>query len=104
MPKSPKESKGLPAEDAVFALIEGVSDEASFLRFVRGLAALRQPVDVLGAESGVRDAWANHSISEFLLAAAAWAKDSKFGDRPGPAPKNDWQAFALFLWAGKSYE
>jgi hypothetical protein len=90
---------------AAFATLESVVDEKSFLRFVEALAAERDAVEPLAETSdGFRGEWANQTISQFLHAASAWAKDSDFAQRPGPKPSNPWQLFATFLWAGRSYE
>jgi hypothetical protein len=91
--------------NALFATLESVADEQSFLRFVEALAAEREASEVLAETSdGFRGEWANQTIGQFLGAASAWAKDSDFGQRPGPRPGNPWRLFATFLWAGRSYE
>jgi hypothetical protein len=85
--------------------LEAVADESSFLRFVELLGADRKLADSAAPSSdGFQDAWANQTITSFLGAAAAWARDSGFGQHPGPKPNNSWQMFALFLWAGRGYE
>lgn len=53
---------------------------------------------------GFQSEWANSTIAEFLDASVRWASDSDFGLRPGPKPENQWQLFAMFLWAGRGYE
>jgi hypothetical protein len=92
-------------DDLLFHLLDEVEDEESFLVFVERLA-----VDRASAESsaqtldGFQGTWANQTILQFLEASSAWARDSKFGERPGPKPSNPWRQFAQFLIAGKSYE
>lgn len=91
--------------DALFELLESVSDEATFVAFSLALAAERASVEALTTTpDGFRGEWANQSIGQFLEAASAWAKDSQFGERPGPKPDNPWKLFALFLCAGRGYE
>jgi hypothetical protein len=86
-------------------LFVSVSDETSFLRFVKALAEERESIENLDSTiDGFKGEWANQTISEFLDAGASWAEDSDFGIRPGPKPKNPWQLFATFLWAGRGYE
>ena len=80
-----------------FDSITTVIDESSFIRFVEQLAAERRLADSLPLElDGFQGEWANQSIADFLSAAADWAKDSSFGQRPGPKPSNNWQLFAQF--------
>ena len=91
--------------DQLFEVLEGVTDESSFVRFVELLAADRQSADSLALTvDGFQGEWANQTIADFLEAASAWAKDSAFGEQPGPKPGNPWQLFATFLWAGRGYE
>ena len=92
-------------ESAVFEALESVTDEVSFVRFVEHLAAERRISETLPeTPHGFRGEWANQSIEHFLEAAVSWAKDSEFGQRPGPKAENPWKAFAMFMWAGRSYE
>ncbi|WP_374355415.1 hypothetical protein [Chitinimonas sp.] len=91
--------------DQLFAALHSVNDETSFLAFARALQADRESVD--GASltlDGFQGEWANHSISDFIERAVAWAGDSDFGVRPGPKASNPWALFAAFLWAGRGYE
>jgi hypothetical protein len=91
----------LEQEDALHRLLEAVHDEQSFLCFVDGLLS-GQPADEkpLLTSRDPQSRLANQSILKFLSQASKWAKDSKFGMRPGPQPHNLWQQFALFLWSG----
>lgn len=92
-------------DHAVFSALEATHDEASFLQFAEALTAERRQVDALpDTVDGFRGEWANQSISHFLEAAHAWAKDSDFGLRPGPKSSNQWRLFAEFLYAGRGYE
>ncbi|PPU68430.1 hypothetical protein XpiCFBP4643_10375 [Xanthomonas pisi] len=91
--------------DRLFEVLQAVQDEASFVGFAELLAADRRSADSLAATlDGFQGEWANQSIADFLEAACAWATSSSFGELPGPKPGNPWQAFALFLWAGRVYE
>jgi hypothetical protein len=93
------------ASDQLFEVLEAVADESSLIRFVELLVADRQSADSLSLTvDGFQGDWANQTIADFLEAASAWAKDSDFGERPGPKPSNPWQLFATFLWAGRGYE
>jgi len=49
-------------------------------------------------------AWENTTIESFLEAAAAWARDSQFGQTQGLKTANPWRVFATFLYCGKIYE
>lgn len=75
--------------------LEAVTDEATFLEFVRALANDRR------AEG---KAWQNDSIEDFLEAAGSWADDSGFGARQGLSAASPWKKFAVFLYCGKIYE
>ena len=91
--------------NALFAKLEAVADEASFVRFVDALAADRAASEALTQSAdGFQGEWASQTIGEFLAAASAWAADSGFGQRPGPRPENSWRLFAMFLYAGRGYE
>lgn len=93
------------ASDQLFESLDSVVDEHSFTRFVELLVADRQSSEDLALTvDGFQGEWANQTIAGFLEAAAAWAKDSAFGERPGPKFRNPWQLFAAFLWAGRGYE
>jgi hypothetical protein len=88
---------------------ESVTDEESFLAFVRNLEADRrlaaklEATDLHGLDSP--RGWQNSTIEQFLEAALAWADDSQFGRRQdlddGQSP---WRRFAVFLYCGKIYE
>lgn len=91
--------------DALSAALDDVVDGATFLHFVELLAAERKafeshPVSL----DGHAGPWANHTIADFLKAAAAWAADSDFGARAGIDSANPWKRCAYFLWAGRGYE
>ena len=87
-------------------LLAEVTDEASFLRFVRALtedyeadraeAKRRPPAPYSAGPLG----WENGTIGAFLEAGTAWAEDS--GDRG--LSKNPWHRCASILFAGKGYE
>jgi hypothetical protein len=91
--------------NTLYELLEAVSDERSFLDFVKALtqdrcASLELPITI----DGHQGEWTNQTIEGFLETAKSWAEDSQFGTHPGPKPSNSWKLFALFLWAGRGYE
>jgi hypothetical protein len=89
----------------LFASLEGVVNEETFLAFVEALAADRIAAGRMPVTAdGHQGEWANQSIDSFLDASRSWAEDSGFGSRPGPKPQNPWRLFASFLWAGRGYE
>lgn len=90
--------------------LERVTDQESFVAFVRALAQDRgsavqvdakSPSSPCGADAG---GWENTSIEAFLDAAVAWAEDSNFGATQGLATASLWRKFAAFLYCGKIYE
>ena len=91
--------------DELFESLEAVVDETSFAHFVSLLIDDRRIADSMAlTPEGFQGEWANQSIASFLEASHAWAKDSSYGDRPGPKLNNPWRVFAGFLWAGRGYE
>ncbi|HEU4664165.1 MAG TPA: hypothetical protein VFS55_09060 [Dokdonella sp.] len=85
--------------------LEAVEDSSSFMRFVECLSADRKSVEQLTLTcDGFQGEWANQSIADFLDAARTWAEDSAFGERQAAVRENPWKQFALFLWAGRTYE
>jgi hypothetical protein len=94
----------------LFELADAVTDQQSFLRFVKALIADREDevakervspsatYDTPGANG-----WYNHTIEDFLECATAWAESTGFGQTQG-APDNLWHRFANFLYCGKIYE
>lgn len=90
--------------------LERVTDQESFVVFVRALAQDRvtateseakNPAPPYGADAG---GWENKSIEAFLEAALAWAEDSNFGATQGLTTASLWRKFAMFLYCGKIYE
>ena len=79
----------------LYEQLETVTDEATFLEFVRALLSDRQTN---------AQAWQNDSIQGFLEASSSWAEDSDFGARQGLAAASTWKKFAVFLYSGKIYE
>jgi hypothetical protein len=79
----------------LYEQLEAVTDEATFLEFVRALAADRR---------NNAQAWESDSIQDFLEASSSWAEDSEFGARQGLAAASPWKKFAVFLYSGKIYE
>ena len=92
-------------KDPLFAALNDVHDETSFLVFARALLIDRQAVERMPLSlDGFRHQWANDSIAAFIEGAVAWSEDSDFGAGPGPKASNPWALFAAFLWAGRGYE
>ncbi|PKM20845.1 MAG: hypothetical protein CVV11_05005 [Gammaproteobacteria bacterium HGW-Gammaproteobacteria-15] len=91
-------------------LLDRVSDEESFLRFVRALQADRQDEvekkmrNPSSSYSSGANGWENGSIESFLDAAIAWAEDSNFGDSQNLSGASVWKKVATFLYCGKTYE
>jgi hypothetical protein len=92
------------------ALLNNVSDQATFLVFAKQLRADRvravaleksRPAPAYGPDAG---GWENIEIETFLGAAIAWAEDSEFGVSQGLSVSNPWKQFAVFLYCGKIYE
>lgn len=83
-----------------------VTDEATFLAFVDALVSSRLRGDAGDRDPFGRgpDGWENDTIAAFLEGAAAWARDSDFGERQGLAGASPWRRFATFLYCGKVYE
>jgi hypothetical protein len=75
--------------------LEAVTDEATFLIFVRALVADWR---------ANAEAWENSSIEDFLEASSSWAEDSEFGSTQGISTASPWKKFAVFLYCGKMYE
>lgn len=72
--------------------LEAVTDEATFLEFVRRLAADRRANAV---------AWENGSIEDFLEASSSWAEDSEFGSRQGFQPHRHGRSSPYSFTAGR---
>jgi hypothetical protein len=86
-----------------------VTDEPSFLAFVRELAADQRLAANLEKQEphrhGAPRGWQNATIEQFLEAAVSWAEDSDFGRRQELGPDaSPWRHLAVFLYAGKIYE
>lgn len=79
----------------LYEQLEKVTDEATFLAFVKTLVVDRR-IDT--------EHWENGSIEDFLEAASAWAEDSAFGSQQGLSLTSLWRKFATFLYSGKIYE
>jgi hypothetical protein len=95
---------------ALHDLLNDVTDQISFMVFVRALIADRrdaiarehaQPAPPYGPDAG---GWENDSINAFLEAAVAWATDRNMGQSEGLPPGPSWRTFAAFLYCGKGYE
>ena len=90
-------------------LADAVTDELSFLRFVKALTADRQDevekerVSPSSPYGPGANGWENHTIEDFLESATAWAESTGLGQGQG-LPDNPWRRFAAFLYCGKIYE
>jgi len=102
----------MDTSDDVWAALNAVNDQETFLVFVRKLIEDRK--DEVAREEvkpsmrygpGV-NGWENTSIEGFLDAAAAWAESTDFGQTGWPLleKENIWRRFAHFLYSVKVYE
>ena len=94
-------------ENEPHRLLEQVDGPYSFLKFRR--RASRRPDSVRKLDSsptpyGAAAGWENTTIEDFIESAAAWARDSQFGQTQGLGTANPWRIFATFLYCGKIYE
>lgn len=86
-------------------MLEHVKDRASFLAFIDALiadrrnSAAQERVNPSSPYSPDAGGWENSTIESFFGAALAWASDI---DQMPEEPS--WQAFATFLYLGKTYE
>lgn len=89
---------------AMFDALDEVHDRDSFLIFVD---ALRRDLEDAWAKEQEgpsspwgrgRNDWQNMSLTGFLEATVAWARDKPMPEEPS------WRDFAHFLFAGKVYE
>jgi hypothetical protein len=95
---------GIEDDMELMSLCDCVEDEATFIRFVKALAADFE--DSRGKEnasptspySPAANGWENTTINAFLDAATAWAHDSQ------TETSNPWKRAAQMLMAGKIYE
>ena len=91
-------------------LLEKVTDQETFLRFVRALIGDRldeeekEPIQPSSSWGPGANGWQNGSIAAFLDAATRWAVDTEMGERQGLPPGPSWKKFAVFLYHGKIYE
>jgi hypothetical protein len=92
------------------ALLDAVSDEDSFIRFLEALGADR--ADEVEREKETpsspygpgANGWENRSIEAFLESASSWAEASKYGLKLYKKPENPWKRCADILYMGKIYE
>jgi hypothetical protein len=86
--------------------LEAVTDEESFLTFVRALIKDRE--EEVGKEQDIfgrgPNGWENHTIEAFLEAAEGWAEATNLGASQGLGSASPWKRFAVFLYCGKIYE
>ena len=97
--------------DAMDDALKKVVDERTFIEFIYAVAADRADEVVKEREHTSspfgpgQNGWENHSIEDFLYAAATWAIASMDG-KPHLPPKstNPWRRCADILASGKVYE
>lgn len=91
-------------------LLEHVSDEASFICFIKALGAdfaherSLEDLSPSAPYGAGASGWENGSVDSFLDAAAAWADSSSRSSSYEGAVSNVWQRCAAILLAGKFYE
>ena len=89
-------------------LLEAVSDEKSFLAFVKALQEDRELAasaeKISGVLTSIQRGWENTTIESFLEAAHSWAEDTQLGATQDLANASPWKRFAVFLYCGKTYE
>jgi hypothetical protein len=83
-------------EKDLFALLETVIDEISFIKFLSTLEADWKKIG--------NDEWQNGTIGQFLEAAATWGMDSKDGLEFYKKPSNPWRRAADIMYMGKIFE
>lgn len=99
-------------EDELFAVLESVHDEETFLQF---LIALRDDREASKAEEEVSPSspygpdargWENTTIDRFFDAAVRWARASNKGLPLADyvLPLNPWRRCADILYVAKGYE
>jgi hypothetical protein len=99
-------------DDELFAVLESVHDEESFLQF---LLALRDDREASIAQEKVSPSspfgpdargWENTTIERFLDTAVRWARASQKGLPLADyvPPSNPWRRCADILYVAKSYE
>ncbi|WP_203226135.1 MULTISPECIES: hypothetical protein [Pseudomonas] len=91
-------------------LLERVSDEESFIRFIEALGSdfaserLQEETSPSSPYGPGALGWENGSVDSFLDAAASWATASTRRSLIDVAVLNVWQRCAAILLAGKFYE
>jgi hypothetical protein len=94
----------------LYALLDLVQDEASFIAFVEALAADFEEEQEIertkpsSPHSSGALGWENGTIGAMLGAAAAWANSSAMNSANKTAAHNPWRRCAHILFAGKFYE
>ena len=94
----------------LYALLDLVTDEASFIAFVNALAAdfeeeqeIERTTPSSPYSSGALG-WENSTIDAMLGAAAAWGNSSAMNPANNIAAQNPWRRCAHILFAGEFYE
>jgi hypothetical protein len=94
----------------LFAVLESVHDEETFLQFLLALRDDREasvaqeeasPSSPYGPDAG---GWENTTIELFLDTAVRWARDSVNGNPFYKRPQNPWRRCADILFGAKGYE
>lgn len=92
------------------AILDSVTDEQSFLRFVQALAddwedsqqkELGEPSSPYGPSA---NGWENGTVGAYLDAAGRWGEASIAGLKFYEKPSNPWRRAAEILHMGKLYE
>jgi len=94
----------------LFALLDTVVDEDTFIEFLSALEAdwnderEKEKVKPSAKFGPGANGWENGTIGNFLEAAGRWAIDSKDGLEFYRKPSNTWRRAADILYMGKIYE
>ena len=93
-------------QDHLFDLADKVTDEASFVEFIKALALDRAAEKTISTSpyGPGANGWENGNIETFLEAASAWACASRGGLVGYDLPSNPWKRCADIFLMGKHYE
>jgi hypothetical protein len=97
-------------EDELFAALQSVRDEETFLQFLLALRDDREASVALektnpsSPYSPEAKGWENTTIERFFDTAVRWARDSVNGNPFYKRPDNPWRRCADILFAAKGYE
>jgi len=97
-------------QDDLHSLADAVTDERSFIAFLKALSddradeVAKDKVSPSSPYGPGANGWENGSIEAFLERAAAWAEDTFDRPQDFPRPTNPWTLCAKILVMGKYYE